>query len=169
MITASKECRQFIELVEESGVAKLKPYDDGVGVLTIGYGHTTTAGPPKVYPGMRITAEQADAILASDLRSVEIEVEHLVKVPLDQNQFDVLVSFQFNTGKLAKSTLLKKLNAGAYGAVPNELQKWVRGGGRVLGGLVKRRKCEAVYWNGDVEEALAMARKYFGKKQRSKK
>src|ERR1700758_619687 len=87
----------------------LKAYDDEddhivsagervFGTLTIGYGHTSAAGPPRVYVGQEITEPQAEAILEADLRSVELEVEHLVKVPLSQNQFDALVSFQYNTG-----------------------------------------------------------------------
>src|SRR6185437_9224903 len=71
------------------------------GTLTIGYGHTSAAGPPRVYVGQVIDQPTADGILGADLASVEIEVEHLVKVLLNQNQFDALVSFQFNTGWLA--------------------------------------------------------------------
>src|ERR1700759_3326521 len=98
--------RKFIEGFE--GLF-LQAYDDAndhivklgqrvIGTLTIGYGHTSVAGPPKVYVGQVITKDMADAILASDLTAVELEVSHLVKVPLNQNQFDALVSFQFNTG-----------------------------------------------------------------------
>ena len=104
--------RQFIENEEESGHAKLKAYNDGTGTWTIGFGHTSAAGLPRVYPGMRITAEQADAILGSDLASVEADVNHHVNVPLTQNQFDALVSFDFNTGALDRSGLLQAINAG---------------------------------------------------------
>ena len=158
----SAKGRAFIEQIEESGVAKLKPYNDGTGTLTIGFGHTSTAGPPKVYRGMTITAEQADAILASDLRSVEIEVEHLVHVPLTQAQFDTLVSFQFNLGKLGRSTLLKRLNAGNYNAVPAELLKWnkMKIGGvlKTAKGLVKRRRAEGAMWTGDYASAMKIAK-----------
>lgn len=113
------------------------------GTLTIGYGHTSAAGAPKVVPGMKITKEQADAILASDLQKVEVDVAKLVKVPLTQNQFDALVSFHFNTGSLGKSTALKKLNAGDYQGCADALMMYTRG--RVNGqlipmkGLVTRR------------------------------
>lgn len=139
--------RAFIEKWEEGGVAKLHPYDDGVGVLTIGFGHTSAAGPPPVVPGMTITAAQADAILSSDLGKVEADVNRLVTVPLSQLQFNVLVSWHFNCGGLGRSTLLRKLNAGDYAAVPDELAKWVMGGGRVLLGLQRRRAAEAKLWS----------------------
>src|ERR1017187_136779 len=70
------------------------------GTLTIGYGHTDAAGPPRVYIGQVIDQATADAILSADLARVEIEVGHLVKTSLNQSQFDALVSFQFKTGWL---------------------------------------------------------------------
>lgn len=116
------------------------------GTLTIGYGHTSAAGAPKVTPGMKITKEQADAILASDLQKVEADVTRLVKVSINQNQFDALVSFHFNTGSLGKSTALKKLNAGDYQGCADAFMMYTRG--RVNGqlvpmkGLVTRRNEE---------------------------
>lgn len=94
------------------------------GTITIGVGHTSAAGEPKVVPGMTITAEQSDQILANDLGKVEKQVSDLVKVPLNQNQFDALVSFQFNTGGLGKSTTLKKLNAGDYQGAADAMLNW---------------------------------------------
>lgn len=136
--------RKFIERFEG---LYLHTYDDGTGVLTIGYGHTTAAGPPSVRKGQTITPEDADKILSSDLARVESDVNRLVKVPLTQNQFDALVSFHFNTGGLGRSTLLQKLNAGDYASVPTELSKWNRGGGRVMAGLVTRRTEEGKLFN----------------------
>src|SRR5882672_9116079 len=122
--------RKFIESWE--GLI-LQAYDDAndhivppgqrpIGTLTIGYGHTDAAGPPKVSVGQKITEQEADAFLASDLASVENEVNHLVKVPLNQNQFDALVSFQFNTVWLGHSgcSLLSALNSGNYDLAAND-------------------------------------------------
>jgi lysozyme len=72
--------------------------------------------------------------------------ERLVNVPLTDNQFAVLVSFDFNTGALDKSTLLKKLNVGDHDAVPGELMKWVNAGGKKSTGSVNRRSTEAGLW-----------------------
>jgi len=120
----------------------VKPGQKVRGTLTIGYGHTTAAGPPKVYVGMKVKEDEADKILAADLASVEIEVEHLVKVSLNQNQFDALVSFQFNTGGLRRASILTCLNAKDYEGAAQGFLKWVRGNGKVLPGLVKRRNEE---------------------------
>jgi lysozyme len=108
----SPDGRKFIEMEEESGVAKTHAYNDGTGTWTIGFGHTSAAGLPRVYPGMVITPEQADAILGSDLAAVEADINHHVTVPLQPNQFDMLGSFDFNTGALDRSGLLHLVNAG---------------------------------------------------------
>ncbi len=112
------------------------------GTLTIGYGHTNPAGPPTVYVGQTITRQEADAILASDLAAVERDVSRLVTVPLNQNQFDALVSFHFNTGALGKSTLLKVLNSGDYKQAAEDFLAWNHAGGQVLPGLTHRREAE---------------------------
>ena len=125
---------------------RLVAYQDVAGIWTIGYGHTTAAGIPRVREGMRISDKEAEDILKTDLRKFEDRVSRLVKVPMTDNQFAVLVSFDFNTGALHKSTLLKKLNAGDYDAVPAELMKWVNAEGKRVQGLVNRRAAEAGLW-----------------------
>lgn len=135
-----------LSLVKQWEALRTTAYRDAVGVWTIGYGHTSTAGGPIVTAGMKITADEADVILRTDLSKFEARVDRLVKVALTDNQFAALVSFDFNTGALDKSTLLKKLNKGDYNAVPAELMKWVNAGGKKLNGLVNRRSAEAGLW-----------------------
>jgi len=146
----SAKGRKFIEGFE--GLI-LKAYDDhndhvvevgqnATGTLTIGYGHTDAAGPPKVYVGQQITQSDADNILASDLTSVEIEVNHLVKVPLNQDQFDALVSFQFNLGSLGKSSVLTLLNSGDYKTAADHMLLYNHAEGHVVEGLTRRRNAE---------------------------
>lgn len=135
-----------LSLVKQWEGLKTKAYQDVAGIWTIGYGHTSAAGAPVVKPGMVITESRAEEILRADLAVFEERVERLVKVPLSDNQHAVLVSFDFNTGALGKSTLLKKLNAGQYDAVPLELMKWVNAGGQRVKGLVNRRAAEASLW-----------------------
>ena len=122
---------------------ELKAYDDGVGVWTIGYGTTSING-VKVKKGDTCTGEQAKAYLAQDLKKFESAVNTAVKVQLNQNQFDALISLTYNIGSGAfkDSTLLKKLNAKDYKGAAAQFPRWNRGGGRVLNGLVKRRKIE---------------------------
>lgn len=114
------------------------------GTLTLGVGHTG----PDVKPGMRITVEESRKLLRADLDRFEAAVERLVKVPLSDNQFGALVSFCMNVGEgnFARSTLLKKMNAGDYEAVPAELMKWVNSKGKRMQGLVNRRAQEGALW-----------------------
>ncbi|SBW13440.1 putative membrane protein [Brucella sp. 10RB9215] len=135
-----------LSLVQQWEGLRNTAYRDVASVLTIGYGHTSAAGAPKVMPGMTIGDKEAERILKADLAKFEARVERLVKVPLTDNQFAALVSFDFNTGALDKSTLLKKLNKGDYAAVPVELMKWVNAGGKKINGLVNRRAAEAGLW-----------------------
>ena len=105
-------------------------------VWTIGYGHTATAN-----RGQCITKERAEELLKEDVARYEDAVRLLVRVPLNQNQFDALVSFTFNLGigALRQSTLLKKLNKGQYVSAAYELDRWVYAKGKKLPGLVSRR------------------------------
>lgn len=111
---------------------------------TIGVGHTSRAGPPKVTKGMKITRAQADEILSRDLAAFEAAVSKAVKVPLNQNEFDALVSLAFNigAGAFAKSTLVKKLNAGDRAGAANAFLSWNKAAGKVMKGLTKRREDE---------------------------
>ena len=127
---------------------KLKAYYCPANVCTIGYGHTSAAGAPQVVDGMTITQAQAEDILKRDIVKYEVAVMDLVKVKLTQNQFDVLVDFAYNAGvgNLKSSTMLKKINSGDLDAVPAELMKWTKGGGKVLPGLVRRRQAAGAWW-----------------------
>lgn len=119
----------------------LHAYQDSIGVWTIGVGHTAAAGEPHPARGMTITAAQSDTILADDLHAVEKTIKGLVSVPLNQNQFDALVSFVFNVGggNFRSSTMLKKINAKDYHGAADEFPKWSKAGGKTLPGLQKRR------------------------------
>lgn len=137
---------------------RLEAYPDagyGWDRATIGYGHTSQAGPPAVHRGMKITAAEADAILRADLKKFEGFVTSAVHVPLNQNQFDALVSFTFNLGpgNLRSSTLLRKLNAGDYAGAAAEFPKWNKSNGKVMPGLVKRRADEQALFRAPVTPA----------------
>ncbi len=118
----------------------------GWKVPTIGYGHTDAAGYPRYAhdKGLILTKDNAKMILARDLVQYERAVEAAVKVPLNANQFGALVSFTYNLGdgNLAKSTLLRKLNAGDYAGAASEFLRWNKAGGKVLPGLTRRRSAE---------------------------
>jgi len=123
---------------------KLSAYDDGTGVWTIGYGTTRYPNGKRVSEGDQCTLEQAKAYMQHDLKIFERAVNSAVKVPLKQNQFDALVSLTYNigVGAFKNSTLLKKLNLGAYKEAANQFDVWVNTGGKRLQGLVNRRAME---------------------------
>lgn len=151
----SAEGRELIEAFE--GLF-LRAYYDSVHVLTIGYGHTNLADvPPFVTPSMTITKEQADEILAADLEAVERDVSKFITVPLKQYEFDALVSFHFNTGKLRTGTIDDKINAGDKPAAMQTLLQYNRAGGQVLRGLTRRRNAERLMFEGSVPAALNLA------------
>ena len=129
-----------IDMVKEYEGLYLYAYDDGVGVVTIGYGHTGG----DVYWGLTISEQQAEAWLKEDMQEFEAVVNSMVNVPITQNMFDALVSFSFNVGDgaLGSSDLLAKLNQGDYRGAAEEFGRWVHGGGQVMGGLVRRRESE---------------------------
>ncbi len=129
-----------LDLVKSFEGCKLKAYVCPAGVLTIGYGSTG----PHVKPGMTITQDQADDLLRSDLRRFEDYVDQHCK-PATDNQFSALVSFCFNVGEgnLRTSTLRRLHKAGDYAGAQAQFARWNKGGGKVLAGLVRRRKAEA--------------------------
>ena len=132
--------RDGIKLIKHFEGMRLRAYQDSVGVWTIGYGHTRTA-----HSGMTVTEAEAEDLLREDLAMFEDCVASSVIVPLQQYQFDALVSFAFNLGcgALRRSTLLRKLNQQMYDSAADEFKRWVNAGGRELRGLVRRRKAEA--------------------------
>lgn len=130
----------------------LTAYQDSVGVWTIGYGHTSMAGPPNVYPGMTITAAEAEQILRRDLGIFERGVREALAVDTRSDQFSAMVSFAFNVGLGAfrDSTLLRKHNSRDFAGAADEFLRWVYAGGERLPGLERRRKAErALYLSQD--------------------
>jgi len=111
-------------LITREGV-RLKAYVDSVGVMTIGCGHTSAAGPPHVTAGMTITAAECDDILSRDLVSYERAILDALTVPVEQHEFDALVSICFNVGpKFATSTCMRRLNAGDRDGAASAIMLW---------------------------------------------
>lgn len=114
-------------------------YRDPVGIATICYGHTATAR-------MEQTLSQAECtnLLQADLGKAFAAVDRRIQVDLPPPTRAALASFVYNVGEsnFARSTLLRKLNAGDLRGACNELSRWVYAGGRKLNGLVKRRATE---------------------------
>lgn len=144
-----KTSQQGIDFIKRHEALRLTAYKDAVGVWTIGYGHTSTAK-----QGMIITEAEAERLLKLDLKTAEDEINKH-SLPLKQYQFDALTSFVFNVGigSFRRSTLLKRLKMDVnHPDIINQFNRWVYGGGKILKGLVKRRREEAnLYITGDYE------------------
>lgn len=125
-----KISQQGIQLLKEREACVLKPYRDTKGVWTDGWGNTHGVipnGPP-------ITQEKADADFERHLEVFEKAVNDCVKVPLEQHQFDALVSFSHNCGKHAlaygggegrPSSILRALNRGDYEGAGQAFNNWM--------------------------------------------
>ena len=129
-----------LKMIKHFEGLELNAYQCAAGVWTIGYGHTKV-----VQQGMVISEETADEMLVEELKEYENYINDMVNCPLNQNQFDALVSWVYNLGpaNLQASTLLKVLNAGDYAGVPAQIKRWNKAGGKVLEGLTRRREAEA--------------------------
>lgn len=124
---------------------ELEAYKDIAGIWTIGYGHTARSGnPPTPVAGMKISADEAKAILDRDLAQYEKAVQDSIHVPLTQNQYDALVSLCYNIGPAGfkGSTVVRRLNSGDYSGAAEAILMWNKAGGKVSKGLVNRRTAE---------------------------
>ena len=133
-----------LDLIKKYEGFRSLAYRDAVGIWTIGYGHTSMAGPPKVTPKMSITQQRAERILARDVERFSRQIRPLIQVPLNDNQFSALVSFAYNVGiaGFRKSSVLRRVNDRRFEAVPARLSLWIKAGGKTLNGLVRRRSAE---------------------------
>jgi len=136
----NKEC---LDLIASFEGLSLKPYLFSAKKATIGYGNTYYKDGRKVTMlDSSITKEQALELLKVIADSFAKQVSSMVTAPLNQNQFNALVSFTFNVGasNFKNSTLLKLVNKDPNQlAIANEFLKWVNAGGQKIKGLENRR------------------------------
>jgi lysozyme len=151
-----------------SGVGLIKPHEgevkdrngmhvaylDAVGIPTICYGQTgKDLYGRKIELGMKLKQEECMEMLVKTLNKFEKEVDALVKVEYKSPyQKAALISFAYNVGttNLARSSLLKTLNAGNHTEACNKLSDWVYAQKKKLNGLVRRREEEKAWCLGDV-------------------
>jgi GH24 family phage-related lysozyme (muramidase) len=143
-----------------------KPYLCPAKLWTVGVGHVLYPEQANIPVSDRIQFKlrpedariwsdaEVDYLLAKDLARFERGVARLCPNTIgNQGRFDSLVSFSFNVGlgNLQRSSLRMKNNRGEFEEAADEFMKWIKGGGRVLPGLVKRRMDErALYLSGVV-------------------
>ena len=146
-MTPSNSCYNVIKYYEG---CKLEAYICSAKIPTIGFGNTFYADGKPVKMGDRITLKQAEDLLPNIVLKFAQGVDRLVKRELLQCEFDALVSFAYNCGlgNLEKSNLLREVNKkGSALKIETEFLKWNKGGGKVLEGLTRRRKTEALLYN----------------------
>ena len=130
-----------LELIKKFEGCETTAYQDSVGVWTIGFGHTKG-----VEEGQTCSIEDAESMLADEMDEYEGYINNMVKVDLQQHEFDALVAWVYNLGptNLGESTMLKVLNGGQFDRDPDEMNRWTRAGGEILEGLVRRRQAESL-------------------------
>ncbi|MDG5748999.1 lysozyme [Qipengyuania sp. XHP0207] len=139
-IALIKQFEGFGRLRPDGLVASYPDPGTGGEPWTIGWGSTG----PGVGPDTVWTRAQADARFERDLETYAAEVANAIgDSPTTQNQFDALVSFHYNTGAIGRATLTRRHREGDYAAAAAQFGRWIRAGGQILEGLVRRRRAEA--------------------------
>lgn len=131
--------------------------------ITIGYGHTGLLNGKPLKLSDKITKTEAEKLLKIDLASREKVINEAVKVPINQNQFDSLMSLTYNigVGGFKNSTLLKKLNTGDYEGASKEFSKWNKVNGKVNLGLTRRRATETGLFNKALVFKIGIEENYY--------
>lgn len=140
MDTPMQYSENGLNLTKSFESCRLTAYLDSGGVPTVGWGDTG----PDVVRGTVWTQEECDLALSARLAENVANVNHYVTEPINQNQFDALVDFDYNDGNRALdgSTLLRLVNQGQFNAAATQFALWVHVDGVVNEGLVRRRAAE---------------------------
>lgn len=122
-----------------------KEYICPAGKATIGYGHVILADEYFKEP---ISKQEAENLLKKDLEPRQKSLNTFIKVSINQNQFDALISIIYNigVGNFQKSTLLKFVNNRLFDKVPNQFRRWCYVNGKMSKGLANRREEEIKLW-----------------------
>lgn len=131
-----------VALISEFEGLSLKPYQDSVGVWTIGYGHTEGV---TAHSKPLASKSAAEGLLKRDLDKKYAPYIAALRLPLNQNQFDALVSFVYNVGAGGVSSTTgvgRALRAHDWHAAADHLLDWDKAGGHTLAGLTRRRRAE---------------------------
>jgi lysozyme len=137
--------KDIVKLIKEFEGFKAEAYICPSGFRTIGYGHVLAAN-DKINS---IDEDKAELLLYQDIAKAQASVIRNINVEITTGQFDALTSFTFNLGAAAlqRSALRLKVNRGEHEQVPKEFMRWVYACGRILPGLVRRRKEESYLYS----------------------
>lgn len=137
-----------LELIREMEGLRLSPYRVGSGRLTAGYGHELADEEKRI--SWPIDKQKAERWLQDDVMIAEKCLEETIEAPLQQHEWDALVSFVYNIGSGAfrKSTIRKRINAGDWKGAANQFERWIYANHEVLPGLIMRREVERMMFEG---------------------
>ena len=140
--------------IRQSEAFRARPYDDGAGYLTIGYGHLIRPG--ENFSG-GTTPEAAEALFRQDVERIVNPALDRITIALTQNQVDALGSFIFNVGAGGfLKNILSYLNSGDLEGTTSHMLQFIRardpksGQRQVLRGLLTRRKFEVALFKNPV-------------------
>lgn len=146
--------RGLFEIASHEGIV-VNPYLDSVNVMTFGIGHTASAGQPDPAKMKVVGSEDYDSriklafdVFAKDIQKFERRVNDAVKVPVNQTEFDALVSFDLNTGGIYKAMLTKHLNAGNRKAAAGSSNSGFMGWKRPASIISRRKKEQKLFATG---------------------
>ena len=128
---------------------RAKPYLCPAGVPTIGYGSTYYADKRKVtLEDQPMEEGAARALLMDELEHTYLPgvLRNCPVLATNERRCNAIVDYAYNlgVGRLQTSTLKRKINAQDWDGVQEQLMLWTKGGGKVLPGLVARRKAECL-------------------------
>lgn len=131
-----------------------KPYLCPAGVPTIGYGTTRYMdGRPVSLTDAPVTEKEAETLLEAQIRRDYLPgtLRACPVLATDERALNAIVDFCYNlgVGRLQTSTLRRRINALDWQGARTEIRRWVRGGGKILPGLVRRREAEAALLPGE--------------------
>ena len=138
---------EFYRLIKLFEGCKLEAYKCSANVITIGWGSVLDSKGNPIYMGAKITQAEADSLLKNEVtRKADFLNKELGKTVINQNQFDALLSFQYNCGNaaLSRSSLLRKVKANPKDiSIIAEFARWNKAGGKEIKGLSIRRATES--------------------------
>lgn len=144
----SQKCINFIKHFES---LVLHPYDDGLGYMTIGWGHRILDGEHFT----TITEAEAEAILAKDIAKHERIFSRLLRFEIKQHQYDALTSLAFNAPAAfmpGTGVYSKIRDRERFDLISSEFGRWIIGTVNkkkvVLDGLIDRRHQENLLFRG---------------------
>ena len=129
-----------LDILKEFEGLRLEAYRCSAGVPSIGYGWTSGVKMGDVW-----TREKAEHMLIEGVKPYERAVQEAIgDAKTSQNQYDAMVSLCYNIGpgNFKKSSVARLHKEGKYTQAAAAFMMWVKAGGKIIGGLIKRRNKE---------------------------